>query len=42
MQANHSPAFWAEVEARFPQWRIERDYLRAEGRRLKATLRQLL
>ena len=42
LQANHSPAFWAEVEARFPQWRIERDYLRAEGRRLKATLRQLL
>ena len=42
MQANHSPAFWAEVEVRFPQWRIERDYLRAEGRRLKATLRQLL
>ena len=42
MQANHSPAFWAEVEARFPQWRAERDYLRTEGRRLKATLRQLL
>jgi len=42
LQANHSPAFWAEVEARFPQWRAERDYLRAEGRRLKATLRQLL
>lgn len=42
LQANHSPAFWAEVEARFPQWRHERDYLREEGRRLKATLRQLL
>ena len=42
MQANHSPAFWAEVEARFPQWRAERDYLRAEGRRLKATLRQIV
>ncbi len=42
LQANHSPAFWAEVEARFPQWRAERDYLRGEGRRLKATLRQLL
>lgn len=42
LQANHSPAFWAEVEARFPQWRAERDYLRAEGRRLKATLRRLL
>ena len=42
LQANHSPAFWAEVEARFPHWRHERDYLREEGRRLKATLRQLL
>ncbi len=42
LQTNHSPAFWAEVEARFPHWRHERDYLREEGRRLKATLRQLL
>ncbi|PZU25922.1 MAG: hypothetical protein DI584_12845, partial [Stenotrophomonas sp.] len=42
LQANHSPAFWAEVEARFPAWRDERDYLREEGRRLKSTLHQLL
>jgi predicted metal-dependent hydrolase len=42
LQANHSPAFWAEVEARFPRWRQERDYFHAEGRRLKATLRMLL
>ena len=42
LQANHSPAFWAEVEARFPEWRDERDYLREEGRRLKSTLHQLL
>ncbi len=42
LQANHSPAFWAEVEARFPAWRDERDYLREEGRRLKGTLHQLL
>ncbi len=42
LQANHSPAFWAEVEARFPHWRQERDYLREEGRMLKATLRQML
>lgn len=42
LQANHSPAFWAEVEARFPQWQRERDYLREEGRRLKGTLHQLL
>lgn len=42
LQANHSPAFWAEVEARFPRWRQERDYFHVEGRRLKATLRMLL
>ncbi|MCW4455831.1 M48 family metallopeptidase [Flavobacterium sp. MXW15] len=42
LQANHSPAFWAEVEARFPDWRAERAYFQAEGRRLKAMLRQLL
>ena len=42
LQANHSPAFWAEVQARMPHWRRERDYLQAEGRRLKAMLRQLL
>jgi len=42
LQANHSPAFWREVEARCPHWRAERDYFRAEGRRLKATLRALL
>ncbi len=42
LQANHSPAFWAEVEARFPAWRQERDYFHAEGRRLKAMLRQVL
>ncbi len=42
LQANHSPAFWAEVEARFPAWPDERADLHAEGRRLKAMLRQLL
>lgn len=42
IQHNHSPAFWAEVEARCPHWRDERDWFRAEGRRLKATLRSLL
>lgn len=42
IQANHSPAFWAEVETRFPAWREERDYFQQEGRRLKAMLRQLL
>jgi len=42
LQANHSPAFWREVEARFPAWREEREYFRTEGRRLKATLRALV
>ena len=38
---DHSRAFWREVEARWPTWREERDYLHAEGRRLKSTLRSL-
>lgn len=42
LQANHSPAFWREVKARFPDWRDERAYFHAEGRRLKATLHRLL
>ncbi|MBJ6985172.1 SprT family zinc-dependent metalloprotease [Luteimonas sp. MC1750] len=41
LHADHSPAFWAQVEARFPQWRDERDWFRVHGRRLKAMLRQL-
>jgi predicted metal-dependent hydrolase len=42
VRADHSRAFWREVEARFPTWRDERDYFHAEGRQLKATLRSLL
>ena len=42
IRADHSRVFWREVEARFPNWRDERDYFHAEGRRLKATLRALL
>jgi len=42
IQANHSPAFWQEVEQRFPAWRAERDYFQREGRRLKAMLRNLV
>jgi predicted metal-dependent hydrolase len=42
VRADHSRAFWREVEARFPAWRDERDYFHAEGRRVKATLRTLL
>lgn len=41
IHADHSRAFWREVEARCPHWRDERDYFHAEGRKLKATLRAL-
>lgn len=30
-QMNHSPAFWAEVAGLVPDWRAQRDWLRAEG-----------
>ena len=42
LHADHSPRFWTEVEARYPDWREQRDYLRREGRGLKGRLRQLL
>ena len=42
IHADHSPAFWAQVQARFPAWRDERAYFHAEGRRLKGSLRALL
>lgn len=42
LHANHSRAFWREVESRFPDWRTERTYFRGEGQRLKATMRALL
>lgn len=42
IHANHSRAFWREVEARCPDWRMQRDYFNAEGARLKATMRTLL
>ena len=41
IHADHSRAFWREVEARCPHWRDEREYFRSEGRRLKASLRAL-
>jgi hypothetical protein len=30
------------VESRCPEWRVQRDYLRMQGRGLKGRLRQLL
>lgn len=42
IHANHSPAFWAEVERRLPDWRLERARLRSDaGLGLKARLRSL-
>jgi predicted metal-dependent hydrolase len=42
IHANHSRPFWREVEARWPDWRRERDYLRgADGMALKAKLARL-
>jgi len=42
VHADHSRRFWREVEARCPDWRLQRDYFRQEGRRLKATLHGLI
>ncbi len=42
LHADHSRAFWHEVEQRCPAWREERDYFREDGRRLKAALHVLL
>lgn len=41
LQRNHSRRFWREVEARWPGWREERDYLHGEGLAMKAQLRRL-
>ena len=41
IHADHSRRFWREVEARCPEWRLQRDYFRVEGRRLKAALHAL-
>ena len=42
IQPNHSPAFWAEVQKRLPDWQAQRDWLGVEGRRIKYRLRQLV
>lgn len=42
IHADHSRAFWREVEARCPDWRDQREYFRASGRGLKAGLRRLI
>lgn len=42
LRADHSPAYWREVSARFPGWEAERDWFHEHGRRVKASLRTLL
>lgn len=42
IRADHSRAFWREVEQRFPTWRDEKEYFNAQGRQLKAAMRGLL
>ena len=42
LQRNHARAFWREVEARWPDWRVQRDYLHGEGVLLKSKLRRLI
>lgn len=39
---NHSRRFWKEVEARWPEWRLERNYLHGDGLAIKAELRRLV
>jgi len=41
VHADHSRAFWREVEARCPHWRDHRYYFRDHGRPLKAALHAL-
>lgn len=41
LHRNHSRRFWREVEARWPAWREERDYLHGDGLALKSALRRL-
>jgi len=42
IHANHSRAFWREVETRCPEWRASRGWFRNEGLRLKAELNRLI
>lgn len=43
IHANHSPAYWREVEARCPDWRVQRGFLRSpQGLALKSRCRSLI
>ena len=40
LERNHSRRFWRQVETRWPQWRVQRDYLHGDGLAIKAELRR--
>ena len=42
LERNHSRRFWRQVEARWPGWREQRDYLHGDGLVIKAELRRLV
>jgi predicted metal-dependent hydrolase len=42
LHRNHSRRFWRQVEARWPAWREERDYLHGDGLAIKAELRRTI
>lgn len=42
LHRDHSPRFWHEVDARLPQWRTQRAYLRDHGRAAKGRLQTML
>jgi predicted metal-dependent hydrolase len=39
---DHSPRFWALVESLYPEWRAQREWLKASGHALKAELARLI
>lgn len=39
---NHSPRFWRQVEALYPNWHEQRDWLRLNGQAIKAELARLI
>jgi predicted metal-dependent hydrolase len=39
---SHAPRFWSLVESLYPEWREQRDWLRAHGQTIKAELARLI
>jgi predicted metal-dependent hydrolase len=36
VEMNHSPAFWAVVARLYPNWQVQRDWLKSNGAALQA------